>query len=518
MAPLLALLLVAALAPTAPTLAGLVCSDVSSVSLRVDWPPVADTDLYYVELHRVNNTDPASHLAKPLALVTSQTTAALLQDLVPNTTYWLRVRSHPASAPSIVWGWRAENSSGSGPLQPCTTRPSPQGAPHSIARTDAQPSSSSIALRWELPRAGASAAALEVQHAHLGARRTAPVLKLHPRLLAGAAAGDAGDLWEDSTGALEPGTRAHTLAGLRPGSAYAVRVCARYNDVRGDLEGAGSRVCADPMVFHTRGTNTTFTEMVRVSEYINEVDFLPNHNSADLYGQVAFLTNTNDDLFFNVTQNPPVTFYCVEHVDPALVGGWADYISCNGPEADPYNSPEDPICICDVWPDRMIGLQTKAVMDAACGPITWAGDTHDSPPCNCTDAHGNTTKWVVSEKSRRYPGIIPTYLPFFYFQVPADTYPGAQQIGWFYSTPANGTCASDAQPLGTGDADCTWRAEPLSRMVYAAGQWGVCVPLTRRAHTNGTHTHTHTHTITHTHTHTHTQSHTIAQSHAQSQT
>lgn len=33
------------------------------------------------------------------------------------------------------------------------------------------------------------------------------------------------------------------------------------------------------------------------SEYTQEVDFLPNHDSADAVGQAAFLTNTNDNLF-----------------------------------------------------------------------------------------------------------------------------------------------------------------------------------------------------------------------------
>ena len=112
--------------------------------------------------------------------------------------------------------------------------------------------------------------------------------------------------------------------------------------------------------------------MYRVSELTYAVDFLANHDSADLEGQVGFLSSGAADGTPEFAKLP-VTEYCVEHVDRPF----APYISCNGPEASPRNTPADPTCMCDVYPDRMIALETKATMDRACGPTVELPDgTH----------------------------------------------------------------------------------------------------------------------------------------------
>ena len=102
---LLSLLPGAAAAPSSP----LSCSALSSVALNVSWPAVPATDLYYVALFADGAADAdgaAAAAPRPMAIVTTADTGAVVEDLVPSTTYYLRVRSHPSSAPSPVWGWR----------------------------------------------------------------------------------------------------------------------------------------------------------------------------------------------------------------------------------------------------------------------------------------------------------------------------------------------------------------------------------------------------------------------------
>ena len=194
--------------------------------------------------------------------------------------------------------------------------------------------------------------------------------------------------------------------------------------------------------------------MYRVSEYTYEIDFLENHNSASRQGQTAFLTSTNDNLFFQLSKSP-VTLYCVEHELVEGESGYAPYVSCNGqsrralpvrliwthctknkntpafvkptlicipnlgPEADPRNQPADPICICDVYADRMIALQPAAEMDAACGiGIHRPDGTHSNPDCNCTGVGPSNpstpSKWNVPVASATHIGMMPTWLPYVY--------------------------------------------------------------------------------------------------------
>ena len=83
----------------------LACSALSSVALNVSWPCVASTDLYYVAVF--GDAGAAANPApKPLAIATASGCSTVLEDLVGGQSYWLRVRSHPSSAPATVWGWR----------------------------------------------------------------------------------------------------------------------------------------------------------------------------------------------------------------------------------------------------------------------------------------------------------------------------------------------------------------------------------------------------------------------------
>jgi len=119
-----------------------------------------------------------------------------------------------------------------------------------------------------------------------------------------------------------------------------------------------------------------------------------------------------------------------------------------------------------VYPDRLIALQGRAEIVASCGNVTVGPDgTHGSPPCLCTAANGTRSKWIVPESSATHIGRSPVWLPYFYWQLPQDTYPGRRHIGYFYSTPARTRCLN-GQPLGT--AGCTWRRLPPARIMYPA--------------------------------------------------
>ena len=62
----------------------------------------------------------------------------------------------------------------------------------------------------------------------------------------------------------------------------------------------------------------------------------------------------------SVVMSSPITEYCVEHsAAPTMPRyhskeGYADYLSCNGDEVDPWgNMPRNPTCICVRRPSRM---------------------------------------------------------------------------------------------------------------------------------------------------------------------
>jgi hypothetical protein len=223
------------------------CTGSTPSSISVAFDPIPATDLYYVAV--VDGGGRAAGLVTVPgdvgldcrrdasgACAAAAAHSATLGGLRAGSGYTLVLRSHPSSAPSIVWGWRNETVNAT-----CHTRP-----------TDA-------------PR-GASA--------RLGGSRR---LK--------------------------------------------------------DLEPLADALDAP------RAASSKFTRVYRVSELIYEVDFLANHDSADLQGQTAFLSSGSADgtpAFARL----PVTEYCVEHVDRPF----APYISCNGPEASPRRRPTPRAC------------------------------------------------------------------------------------------------------------------------------------------------------------------------------
>ncbi|EDQ84574.1 uncharacterized protein MONBRDRAFT_30128, partial [Monosiga brevicollis MX1] len=373
------------------------CAPVGGQHLLVNWTAQAETDFYAVQLHLWLNDSTA---AAPFWRGTTQQTSFLLEDLRPNIEYAVSVRTHPDSAPSIVWHWRNDSAA----PRRCALLAGPSVVDRS-ALVVVQSSTHALVVQ----------AASSVQQLHLTRLGRRDLTERTPTRVAQVLARPSQPdrvLGIARSGVIE-------IPQLEPASLYL-------------LAADGYQVLA-----RTAAPGVTFLSVYRVSEYTTEVDYLANHNSAGLAAQAAFLTNTNSALFFNVSLNPPVTEYCVARQADL---DFAPYVSCNGPEAEPRNQPEDPMCICDVWADRMIALQTSTDFQQ-CDPITWGPNhTHDDPACYCFNGTSRS-KWNMEPASQAGLGRSDVFLPFFYYQ-------GFGQL-------------PEKQP-----DKCSWSTMPGARIVY----------------------------------------------------
>ena len=219
-------------------------------------------DLFYVALS-------GSRSGQPFALRTSAAPSLALDDLLPNTTYWLRWRAHPRAATAkgrnIGWDWAQFT-----PPFACTTATLRAGAPFAVRRAGAL-AEDSIGLTWSWEGMPSSIAADEplfevlVGRLPSGKAATGTNSRAHPV--------PAPATVPLSTFVLvTKGLGAH-LTALKPGSLYEVVV-----RVRG---GASS----DPIRLRTAAAGyargaVRYTTMTRVSEFTNDVDFLDGHDSA----------------------------------------------------------------------------------------------------------------------------------------------------------------------------------------------------------------------------------------------
>ena len=321
--------------------------------------------------------------------------------------YYLRVRAHPASAPSIVAGW--SNYSG-GPTVGCRTRRAP-----SLQLDQLGPAAdSTVRLAWRWTSwAPARSLPITVRWQPLGAD-----LGAEPKVVM-----------------LPAGTASHVLAGLPARTKFAVTIT------------AGNRHRSDTVTCSTAAAGAIYEIVYRVSELTDDVDFLPNHNAGDLVGEAAFLSDSGnfksplasdacakalnqthctpgskscldcaaavwatgtgpaangvraqcsdpgrawpldnkvaeswcgDEFSFFDWTATPVSEYCVERLpapstavppaDHGGVEGYTRYLSCNAPEAAVvHNDKRDPICICECYADRMIAFQNRSVVEQHCG-------------------------------------------------------------------------------------------------------------------------------------------------------
>lgn len=201
---------------------------------------------------------------------------------------------------------------------------------------------------------------------------------------------------------------------------------------------------------------TFMLEVMRESEFTDDVDYLMNHNSGDIEGDVGFITMTaSSGHFSNSTFNNSVfTLYCVEVLkttipDTMTTDGddrFADYLSCN----DNGNA-TDPQCMCDNAIDRFLSKPNGTQL-TACKSITTGApcDSHRDfrdCKCNCSSKSLDT--------SAKYTGMMPLY-----FKAPV-------QIGVWYSHPKNTEC-SELETVGQPRADgsiCTWKRNPEARVL-----------------------------------------------------
>lgn len=161
-----------------------------------------------------------------------------------------------------------------------------------------------------------------------------------------------------------------------------------------------------------------------------------------------------------------MALYCVENLaapvpkGPTNSEGWAEYISCDAPEAGDANHPPDPVCICWCSWDRIaVSNLPENVYNAFC-----TVGTNGKSTCTCDDSVGNGSIFLrANSTSTRYVSKSPVTLPYIYYQTPSATYPNAVEIGANFGTPKGGSCR-DGQILG--DGGCTWKRSAFARLIY----------------------------------------------------
>jgi hypothetical protein len=200
------------------------------------------------------------------------------------------------------------------------------------------------------------------------------------------------------------------------------------------------------------------------------VDFLPSHDSADLFGAAWLYTMSNG---FPAGQNPethtpsaasgplafspltgaPIAKYSVQvslMASPGFPSGYAKYASCQ--------STDPPQCFCTSACDRLIGYGEAAEVYRDCHPDA-QGHQHG---CNCTPSEPPQLFGPPYPESAMHVGRLPIYNT-----PPTQTFPyktlpaGVTQKGWWYSTPVSGRCNS------TGATACSWRPSKFVAMVWA---------------------------------------------------
>jgi hypothetical protein len=235
--------------------------------------------------------------------------------------------------------------------------------------------------------------------------------------------------------------------------------------------------------------DTMWLEVYRVTENMKtSPDYLANHNTGDLKGDVAFLTNSggtmtpghSDSHFFDFVTSPRVR-YCVEvqRVDLSDVSrtssyppfipinqSFSDYLSCNGAGRGGAPGNGDPLgwknysCACDNHIDRTFSHQTDEQLSKFC-PSKGGGHSYGpgGGTCNCSEAS--------LAASAKHVGFMPMVLPIdmhFGPSPPPPPGPPPTEYGGWYHFPAATKCPDDGTPVGTDG--CTWRRDPRAHMLY----------------------------------------------------
>jgi hypothetical protein len=217
-------------------------------------------------------------LEPPLHRTTANTTVTLI-DLAAKTTYYLAVRSHPSTEPTIAWapGWRDLST-----IVPCTTAARPA---ISDVRRVGELAETSVGLAFDVVAEGELAAS----HFEVGVLRAPSLDTAESTGAWSATQTDYSwtlldlDLTAPST-AMSSGRASYsgTVTGLSSGSTFFVVV-------RPGGRGAANSTMSDATMFRTAATGSLYTVVHRISEYAEDVDFLENHDSASVEAMPLYL-------------------------------------------------------------------------------------------------------------------------------------------------------------------------------------------------------------------------------------
>lgn len=478
---------------------GFECVAVDSGRIECRWAPLIDVDLFYVALF-ADASSPA-----PYALRTTVAPPAQIDDLLPDTNYTLRLRAHPRASGDAGAGW------GWSDYGPALTVRTPSGAGIDLVFRRRSHSSIRAAVvgaravrcgfcpggwpdergmtwrrcRWHGAVDGGAACAgdgLEPSTEYLvsacttDGRCAAPVrVRTAPHPLKGSA-------FTTMYRVSEYSTEVDFLSNHDAGSAAAlVPFLTRWGTWFPEHDGfsgglskiphgcfaalshkdhAGCRRPGDP-AFSAAQCNAC------VAGGLPEVCTTPSVPATVTTAllQKIFCTRSSDGSGVSwpnfAGSGSPIARYCVERAmvpgGGAAGRGFAQYASCNAPEAGGRNSPDKPLCICWCAFDRIAVSHepTKAAI-RECGRAVAAGQT---PACNCTRPGSANGSILIpaSSATASYVGASRVMQPYIYYRNASAPMPNSTAVGDNFSCPRHGECG---EGIMLGTAGCTWRRLP----------------------------------------------------------
>jgi hypothetical protein len=214
-------------------------------------------------------------------------------------------------------------------------------------------------------------------------------------------------------------------------------------------------------------TNGTFTfESWRISEYSSEVDYVEQHDGADIGGSV-FLTTAlaqfeyvagslalHDSWTGGSVSNSVNTAFCIDALKPDKPGTvttrgsklFSDYQSCNN-QADK----SQPVCSCALAVDRQWARLPLTACHKKLTKTPCTGSANETCVCKCSAE--------AAALSNQYIGMEPVF---------AIDSADEDPIGYWYSYPIAAVC-HEKETLGSVRPDgskCTWKRRPLARVIH----------------------------------------------------
>ncbi|CAE8639924.1 unnamed protein product [Polarella glacialis] len=216
------------------------------------------------------------------------------------------------------------------------------------------------------------------------------------------------------------------------------------------LAGAFDQGLQEPSI-KPQAPETFWLEILRESEYTYDIDYLSNHDSGNVMGDVAIIMYgaTHPTPFFENFTQATFTMFCVEVLlvkipNTITTGGddrFADYQSCN-------ENPSAPECVCDNWIDRKFIAQQDP--DPYC-------HLQDGRPCSVESFNNNSCTCTCSQESLEWSAWHTGMMPVFSGS--------SVQLGNWYSHPKAGECAEHESvgKVREAGSQCTWKRRPDAR-------------------------------------------------------